>query len=237
MMGRAHTLSGAAVWAVGAPALATTTGWFTLTPATWATGMVLCAGAALVPDLDHPGSSAASNSLKPVTTWLSQLVHAISFGHRKGTHSLIGIAAATAFTFLAARTGTIGAFILAFFLTAFTAKALGVARLVPKGLLRSMTVGALGAAGAFATIAVADGHYGFLIAAVAVGTFVHVLGDCITIGGVPWFWPVWQKTFRIAPLSAGGPTERYILTPLFILVFGWAVYNGVFTGLVLGYPI
>ena len=237
MMGRAHALSGAALWALGAPAVATTTEWFTLTPASWATGAVLCAGAALVPDLDHPGSSAASNAIKPVTTWISQAVHAISFGHRKGTHSFVGIAAATAVTLLAVRTGTIGAFILAFFLAAFTAKALGVTRFLPKGPLRSLSITVVGLAGGFATIAVSDGNYGFLIAAVALGTFIHVLGDCITIGGVPWFWPIWTRTFRIAPLSAGGPTERYILTPLFIMLFVWAAYNGVTTGLVLGYPI
>lgn len=237
MMGRAHTLSGAAVWAVSAPAIATTTGLFTLTPLTWVAGSLLCAGAALAPDLDHPGNSSASNSIKPITGWLSQLVHLVSFGHRKGTHSFVGIAIATLITLLVARTGTIGAFIMAFFLAAFTAKALGVGRLFPKGLFRTLSISTLSLIAAAATIAVADGNYGFLIAAVAIGTFVHVVGDCITVAGVPWLFPLTSRSFRIATLSAGGPTERYILTPLFILVFVWGIYMGWSSGFIFGYPI
>lgn len=74
MMGSSHALSGAAVWVAGCAlsAYAHRAGVpFAPRPDTGmvATGALLCAGAALLPDLDHH-SSHATRSLAPVTTWL-----------------------------------------------------------------------------------------------------------------------------------------------------------------------
>ncbi|MDO4919852.1 metal-dependent hydrolase [Kocuria sp.] len=54
------------------------------------TGALICAGAALLPDLDHPGGTVA-RSLPPLSTWLARGIARISGGHRRGTHSLVGL--------------------------------------------------------------------------------------------------------------------------------------------------
>lgn len=238
MMGRGHALSGIAAWTVAAPAAATVTHLFTLTPATYAVGAILCAGAALAPDLDHPGNSSASNALKPLTTVLSNVVAAVSFGHRKGTHSLLGIAVFTLGTLLASNLfAPWGPLLIAFLLSAFTWKALRVARIVPAGIGRRLIVAALAVGTTVATYLVSGADYGYLLFAVGFGVFLHILGDAITIGGVPWFWPLSQRNFRLGALSAGGPTERFILSPLFVVIIVMGAFFAVRDHAVFGYPL
>lgn len=55
------------------------------------TGALICAGAALLPDLDHPGGTVA-RSLPPLSGWLSRIVVKVAGGHRRATHSLFGLA-------------------------------------------------------------------------------------------------------------------------------------------------
>lgn len=54
------------------------------------TGALICAGAALLPDLDHPGGTVA-RSLPPVSRWLARGLSRLAGGHRRGTHSLLGL--------------------------------------------------------------------------------------------------------------------------------------------------
>ncbi|WP_286737558.1 metal-dependent hydrolase [Kocuria sp. UBA1838] len=54
------------------------------------TGALICAGAALLPDLDHPGGTVA-RSLPPLSTWVARAVGKLSGGHRRATHSLVGL--------------------------------------------------------------------------------------------------------------------------------------------------
>ena len=56
------------------------------------TGALICAGAALLPDLDHPGGTVA-RSLPPVSRWLAKGLSRLAGGHRRGTHSLLGLLA------------------------------------------------------------------------------------------------------------------------------------------------
>ncbi|MDQ5975322.1 MAG: hypothetical protein QG661_2531 [Actinomycetota bacterium] len=238
MMGRAHALSGIALYAVGAPAVASVTGLFELTPATWALGALMCGGAALVPDLDHPGSSSASNSLPPVTGWLAQVVSLVSGGHRKGTHSILGIVAFTALTVLTVNAfAPWGPLLVAFLLTAFTTKALKLFNLIPGSLARGLGTAIVAAVGTLAVWRFGGDEYSWLVAAVALGVFWHIVGDAITVMGVPLLWPLSQWDFRLARLKAGGPTELFILTPVFCLAIAWAAYQGIHTGDVLGYPV
>ena len=84
-MGRTHAASGSLAFAAAAPLLPT------LGVQLSAVGVVAASGAALLPDLDHPGSTAA-RALGPATGALARLVAAASGGHRQGTHSLVGVA-------------------------------------------------------------------------------------------------------------------------------------------------
>ena len=88
MMGYSHTVSAAAGWLVlselgviqipNTPTLIVTT--------------LACAGAGVLPDIDHHNGSIA-RSIPPVSGWIARIVGLISGGHRKGTHSILGIIA------------------------------------------------------------------------------------------------------------------------------------------------
>ena len=85
MMGYSHTVSAAAGWLAlvetgvvqvpDTPTLVVTT--------------LACAGAGMLPDIDHHNGSIA-NSIPPVSRWAARIVGAVSGGHRKGTHSILG---------------------------------------------------------------------------------------------------------------------------------------------------
>ncbi len=92
-MGRSHALTGAAAGRAIAtwfehfdPAnplhLDSRTGWLFTT---------VCAGAAVLPDIDHPASTVA-RCLGPLTGLLARIVVIVSGGHRRGTHSAVGAA-------------------------------------------------------------------------------------------------------------------------------------------------
>ena len=55
------------------------------------TGGAICAGASLLPDLDEPGST-VSHVLEPVSGAVSYALARVCDGHRKASHSLIGVA-------------------------------------------------------------------------------------------------------------------------------------------------
>lgn len=54
-------------------------------------GAVVCAVAAVLTDIDHPGSK-VSRSLGPITWTISKIVAAVTGGHRHACHSLVGCA-------------------------------------------------------------------------------------------------------------------------------------------------
>ena len=86
MMGHTHALAGAVAWLGLVPFLADYG--MKMTPGEIVAGSVVCAGAALLPDMDHHSGSIA-NALGPVTKVLCKGVAAISGGHRHATHSLM----------------------------------------------------------------------------------------------------------------------------------------------------
>lgn len=90
----AHALTGAVAFAALGPVLH-------VTGADLASGIVLTAGAALLPDIDEPGST-ISREGGFLTMGLAWIVHRISGGHRKGTHSALGVAVFTAISAVAA---------------------------------------------------------------------------------------------------------------------------------------
>ncbi len=238
MMGFAHSLSGAAAWLAGAPLIAAATN-TPLTMSQYALGALAVAGAAVAPDLDHPaGTSSASRSLPPVTTVMGKVVSVIGFGHRKATHSLLGVAVVTVVAaLLIGNFGVIAPAVLAFFLAAFALKALKVAKFLHlnNSLLRWVFTAIV--SGAFATaVALQGGDYKWLLVAFSAGFFIHIVGDAITMSGVPWLWP-YSRDFRLARLAAGGTTERVILTPVFIIIIAFSIFSVVKDGEVMGNPV
>ena len=93
MMGRTHALSGLALYAAGSLLFDLPTGSILL-------GGAVCAGAAVLPDIDHPGSG-ISRTFGPITRSLAWVVGKVSGGHRNGTHSALGAALLAAIVFIA----------------------------------------------------------------------------------------------------------------------------------------
>jgi membrane-bound metal-dependent hydrolase YbcI (DUF457 family) len=201
MMGRHHAASGA----VAGIAL----GLLAHQPAatTLAAG-ALCAGAAMAPDVDEPGSSVA-RAAEPVSGAIAYLTARLAGGHREATHSLLAAAAA------GGAVAALGVVSVAPHVPASVVP-LGVcvalcARAVPPRALRIGRTAAL-CAGAIAAWAIARwvGIGWWVPAAVGLGWAIHVAGDAITAGGVPVLWP-WRRRVSWPVLARTGSPREAIL--------------------------
>lgn len=209
-MGSTHAVSGAAAWvAVTAtvpvlPGL----GWFPLDPVAVCTGTLVCAGAALLPDADHPNATIA-HAVPVLGKAATGAVGSLTGGHRQGLHSVL---AAVGVWFAALWLGTlmwapaaegpslaIGVAVATAALLAVTVRVLGLVAGWPLAWL----CGALGSA---ALVWFLPEQAGWFPVCVTLGFVVHLLGDFLTVGGVNWLWPLTlrpPKALRSAPaLSA-----------------------------------
>lgn len=193
MMGFSHAVSGAAVWV----AVTTTmpgVGIAPLDPLGVLTGAAVCAGAALLPDIDHPSSTVAT--ALPGGRVVAGAVSGVTGGHRGGMHSVLAvigaILAAVALSFLVwtppgwEQQLAVGPAIAAAVCIAVGTKCLRIAR----GWFASWTIGALSAA---ALMWWFPDQFGWLPACIGLGFVVHLVGDTLTTGGVPWLWPVMPR--------------------------------------------
>ena len=223
MMGVSHALTGGVAWSAVLVVHPEPT------PVLVA-GYAVTAGAALLPDLDHQDATAA-RSLGPLTWALCHLVQAVSGGHRRATHSLIGCATLAIAVQMAvqARPNVVGVVATAVLLAVILAS---VVHLVPFRSFRRGWLDEILAAVAAGVIAWWPGlDLTALGPAVFIGSLVHALGDAITRQGIPFWWPVSKKNVRLAKLKAGGWTERWVLRPAFILAIPLIPLWGPLTGL------
>jgi membrane-bound metal-dependent hydrolase YbcI (DUF457 family) len=238
MLGRDHALTGAVVFAALGPTLHVTGGHL-------AAGVVLTAGAGVLPDIDHPDST-ISRSFGFMTEGFAWLVDRLSGGHRHGTHSLVGIAAFTAGALVAGayqisgpRAGSAGHVAFSW-------------HMVPAGLylallyssaLRALHVGGhhgdlLGIASAVITcytgadlfrIPVGPWHVPMLAVATGLGCAAHIAGDELTHGGCPIFWPFSMHEFHLLPRPLQFTTaklcETWIIFPLLAVALGLAIWH------------
>lgn len=212
MLGPSHALSGAAVWLTGSLAL-DLFAHYHQSPAQLAIGTAMCAGGALVPDLDlsgrvttDQGGATVAHTFGVVSLFLAEVIEKISLGiydatrtrrdphrhngHRTFTHTLIFNVALGYGVFEAClHYGK-----LAVLITLFLTFAFALRGLFAKWAKRAGWVIVTGAA-VWMTIW-AHGHldvqrgYPVLGVAVGVGGIVHLLGDMITSHGCPAFWPI-----------------------------------------------
>ncbi len=208
MMAHGHALSGAVGYLAAAGPLGLPTDGRHM-----AAGVLLTAGAALAPDLDHPGST-PSRTGGVVTQAISAAVNAVSGGHRQLTHSalFVGVVAAAA-TWLTQLGSTSPAAIVAGVLVAAAGPLL--ARSLPRGLLGATTAG-LGAAiwigHAVHTATLDTGPW--FVAAIAGGVALHLIGDALTPGGIPVLAPLTNERFGIPLFTTGGLVEGLVTTAL-----------------------
>lgn len=204
MLGRTHALSGALSWAAvctAAPLTGVRPGW----PAALL-GLVSTAGAALLPDLDHPQATIA-HSFGPLSRGLAEVVCKLSGGHRHATHSLAFAAAVPLALWPAVLAwGVWVALPLLAVLTVFAARALHVNR----GLIPVLALTITGAAW-FGL----GRDVGWLPLSVASGILAHLAGDCLTAEGCPLLWPR-RRHFMLALVArTGNRVERWLFAPVF----------------------
>jgi membrane-bound metal-dependent hydrolase YbcI (DUF457 family) len=127
MLGKSHLMVGACGWLVaGVPLTELLTG-AEMSGAQIASGAVVTAGAAMLPDLDHPQAT-VSRSLGIVSQKMSFAFSKLMGGHRNGSHSLLFIVA----IFLLLNQLLVGngpaaiipAFLIIFFLTSLVVRTL-----------------------------------------------------------------------------------------------------------------
>jgi membrane-bound metal-dependent hydrolase YbcI (DUF457 family) len=216
MMGRTHALSGLVagaaagqfIWHLNLPHLTV--------------GAAIAAGAAVLPDIDHPDASCA-RSFGLVTEAFAWLIEHISGGHRHGTHSLVGVAAFTG-----------GAYAAEHYRYTLAGKA-GLGLLLVLALasgLRALKIG--GHFGDLIAIAIAAGMFytGFGITqvpwAIAIGTATHLAGDMLTNEGIPLAWPVSRFHVRLLPepfaFTTGTRPERWVVAPVLLAALVWLAW-------------
>lgn len=233
MMGYSHSVSAAAAWlALNESGLIHVHD----TPTLIVT-ILVAAGAGMLPDIDHHRGTIA-HSIPPISRWVARLAAAASGGHRKGTHSIVGLAVFWGLAYGADRLLYQGIPLLALALTGFAG---GLALRVFKA-----PGGWLGAIG----LSVATLHLDALIHmpwAVLTGATIHVLGDALTVRGVNPFWPLtvkpavasmlWRKSGYMALplLGEAGSARENILTS--VLTFYIGAYTLAQLGVLNTYPL
>ncbi|MZE77656.1 metal-dependent hydrolase [Streptomyces xinghaiensis] len=226
MMGPAHSLSGAAAWlGVGAAAAAADR------PMPWpvlVVGALICAGAALAPDLDHK-SATISRAFGPVSRTLCEVIDKLSSavykatkkqgdprrtgGHRTLTHTwLWAVLVGTGVSVLAMNGGR-----WAVLAILFVHLVLAVEGLLWRAARVSsdVLVWLLGATSAWILADVlnqpgngadwlftAPGQeYLWLGLPIVLGSLVHCAGDAITVSGCPVLWPIPVGSKRWYPVG------------------------------------
>jgi len=211
-MGPSHALSGAAVWLGGTWAL-DHFGVYHQSPVEIAVGTAVCAGAALLPDLDMSGrvlsgqgGATVAHTFGRVSLFLAELLEKFSLvvyratrkrrdpdrdnGHRTLTHTLPFAAGVGWLT--TAATGFGGKWAVMGIL--FFTLGLALRGVFHRFALRAgwivITVVSAGAAYATYLYLPAERGYPMLGVAVGVGCLMHILGDLITSAGVPILWPI-----------------------------------------------
>lgn len=232
MLGYSHAVSGIAVGCAFVAAL----------PAPWpveALAVGVFGGAALLPDIDHVGSTVA-RSLGPLTNTISRIVNWISLeiyhatrtpldppnresGHRLITHTPVGSAALATLFGVAFWWGPVSSAVAAALVCALLAH--GTRQTTGK-LLRKLlgfrgaaapTVAVIAGAVSYGTTYWYPGWWWLFPLAIFGGCLIHREGDWCTNSGVPHRrWPMlidgcrWAKSTAPATFKTGDHFEHYV---------------------------
>jgi membrane-bound metal-dependent hydrolase YbcI (DUF457 family) len=212
MMGPSHALSGVAVWLAGSWALDHFAG-YGQSPLAIGVGTAVCAGGALLPDLDlsgrvtrNQGGATVARTFGVFSLFVAEVVEKVSLGvytatklsrdprrdngHRTFTHTLpFAALVGWGTTALAAHVGKWAVVGIVFFAAGLALRGLFDAWAERAGWLIVTLVAASVAWFTGANLP-GDRGYPMLGLAVGVGCVVHLLGDMITKNGVPILWPI-----------------------------------------------
>lgn len=246
VMGPTHSMSGAATGLLFASLLPASWGGPQTVPEAFVFAGIT-AGAALLPDLDLPGSTLA-RSFGPVSDLVSRVIENtsqaiynltktgrdkdIGHGHRTATHTLWwAVAVAAGCGAAVAQFGKPAAVGLLFFLLGFALRGLAPTWSKKQGWVAITAVSA--AAAVVVWTAVPTSASGVAIgAAVLVGIVTHLAGDAITKQGIPLLGGVvtvngkrWWDFALPGPLRlrAGGLADQVLLAACTVVAAGLAI--------------
>jgi membrane-bound metal-dependent hydrolase YbcI (DUF457 family) len=216
MMGQTHALSGALVWLGAVPLLSQEKllGQFaiSLSPQQLIAGAVVCAGAALLPDIDHHNGRIA-NTFGPITKHLCKWVGKASGGHRQATHSLLfAVLMGVAMDLLATRF-VYGWWAALFVIVGFGLRGVGLdfEGKEPQSAIADCVLAGI------AVWLMHDLDMAFVGFAVGLGCFAHVVGDCLTPRGCPVLWPMRGRVEVPVIPRTDGRMERWVVMPVLML--------------------
>ncbi|MEV6067267.1 metal-dependent hydrolase [Nocardia sp. NPDC052001] len=222
MLGHSHATSGALAWSAAAAALPLTVLTYpamqsgNIRVVDLVMGTFLTAGAALLPDADHP-SGTISHVLGPVSHYACKGISWISGGHRHGTHSFAFVALVTYGTWAGEHwLGRYFTLSLVFFLLALAVRALNLAPTGDKPQAWG-TVVILAACGTFAIDHFISDKPAWLPFSVGLGAFAHLIGDCLTDRGCRLLWPLKIRTRLPLIDRTGNKIETLVVVPIFAL--------------------
>ena len=191
----------------------------------------LTAGAAVLPDIDHPQATLAQ-SFGFVTKTFARLVSAVCGGHRRGSHCLIACAvfATLASLAVAYRHDGWDRVALAAFLTLIISG--GLIGLRGGVVLRKLGLGRHGAdiAGLVlgAGMAVTGTALSLVAVATGLGCLTHLAGDGLTEEGVPFLLPFTGRNYHLLPglltFRAGSKPEA-VVDLCSLACLGWLAYQ------------
>ncbi len=194
MLGRDHALTGAVGFMALAPVLHHAIPALPTTPVQLGIGGVVAAAFALFPDIDEPGST-VSRKLGPLSRAVSEATNKLAGGHRQATHSILFAVAVFFLTRLA------GAHPLAEAVVVGCSFLLVLRMLLPKALRHLVGPLMVGLAGLSSWWVFAHAAGGWLPLAAAGGVVLHMVGDTITVEGVPWLWIPFVRPLQRLRLS------------------------------------
>ena len=148
----------------------------------WLASAAAVCGASILPDIDEPGSS-VSREFGFVSRSFSAGVNKVSGGHRKLTHSLLGLGIVTLPFLLATSERSAGAVV--FGLLAASAWRI----LMPWWMAARKLFLPFGVVAGYLFYAKHPFSGLWLVALVAIGWVIHMLGDFLTSGGIPLLYP------------------------------------------------
>jgi membrane-bound metal-dependent hydrolase YbcI (DUF457 family) len=212
MMGPSHALSGAAAWLAGSWALSEFAHYHQ-TPLQMAVGTAVCAGGALLPDMDlsgrvttDKGGATVAHTFGRASLFLAEILEKLSLGiydvtrlkhdpkrhngHRTFTHTLpfaVGVGVLT--TWGCAAGGKWAVLGILFFMMGLALRGLFHTWAAKLGWIPITLIAAAAAYGTYRYLP-SDRGYPLIGLAVGVGCVVHLLGDIITREGIPILWPI-----------------------------------------------
>lgn len=194
MLGRDHALLGAVAYLGIAPLVVPH-----MPPAELATGSMVCAAFALLPDIDEP-HSLVSTKLGPLSEAVSRVTNKLSGGHRHATHSALFVAIVGCLAVLSQhwRYSSVAFVVASGFMVLRIIVPFGLAK---RGMLALLPIAAAG----WWVWSVPTPRWWLPITAMS-GVFLHLVGDMLTKEGVPLLWP--QGTHLAVPILGHTDSAR-----------------------------